>query len=419
MRFNRRPRGGLRASSASLAADSSVDWRRNLVVLWFAQFTAIFGFSFALPFLPLYLSHELGVHNAHDLALWSGVSGSATGLGAALLSPVWGYLADHYGRKSMLIRAMIGSGLAVSALALTRSPLELVAMTAILGALSGTVAASTTIVATTTPREQVGRAMGVLSSAIALGSAVGPLVGGVAASHLTLRYVFIGGGVLLLVSVIPVIAGVREAPATRLRVGHETTMWSVIRAAGPGTMAALAVLLAAQALVQVSWSGALPLISLKLIELSSSHAAAATGIAFAVAGVASAFAGLGYSRIASATGYRLLAAAAAAFAAGAVLLIGVASTVTLVIAASFLSGLFIGSALPAITAMLGLEAPVEVQGRVFGISASMTSLGYGLGPLLGGTIASVLNVSAGFYAMALSAVVLATLILVAGREPTR
>ena len=103
-----------------------VDWRRNLWILFFAQFTAIFGFSFAFPFIPLYLAHDLGVHNARELALWTGASGSATGLTSALISPIWGILADRYGRKSMLIRAMIGGGLSVAFLAAARNPLELV-----------------------------------------------------------------------------------------------------------------------------------------------------------------------------------------------------------------------------------------------------------------------------------------------------
>ncbi len=47
----------------------AVSWQRNLAVLWFAEFTAIFGFSFAFPFLPLYL-RDLGVHDQSQLAFW-------------------------------------------------------------------------------------------------------------------------------------------------------------------------------------------------------------------------------------------------------------------------------------------------------------------------------------------------------------
>ena len=396
-----------------------VNWRRNLLILFFAQFTAIFGFAFAFPFIPLYLSHDLGVHNSRDLALWTGVSGSMTGLTSALVSPAWGALADRYGRKSMLLRAMIGGGLTVAFLALARSPLELVVLRALQGAASGTVAATTTLVATGTPREHVGRAMGIISSAVALGSAVGPFAGGLAANYIPLRYVFLGGGVLLLVAAIPVLVGVKEAPIARRVEAGRASMRDVLRLAGPGTAAAVLVLLLSQSLLQISWSGGQPLISLRLLEVSPGNAAGITGIAFAAAGIASAIAGVSYSRLAASTGYRRLAAAASVLAAASMVLLGLAPTVILVIVATFLTGLCIGAALPAITAMLGLETPPEVQGRVFGLSASATALGFGLGPLLAGTIAGVFSISVGLLTMGGVALLLAVVVTVASREPAR
>ncbi|HEY8681058.1 MAG TPA: MFS transporter [Candidatus Dormibacteraeota bacterium] len=388
-------------------------------MLFFAQFTAIFGFAFCFPFIPLFLAHDLGVHNARDLALWTGVSGSATGLTSAVVSPLWGVLADRYGRKSMLMRAMIGGGLSVTFLALARNPLELVLLRALQGAASGTVAATTTLVATGTPREHVGRAMGVISSAVALGSAVGPFAGGLAANYIPLRYVFLGGGALLLIAVVPVVVGVKEAPVVRRVESGPTSMREVLRVAGPGTALAVAVLLLAQSLIQLSWSGGQPLVALRLLQLSPGSAAGVTGIAFAVAGIASAIAGIGYSRLAVSTGYRWLVALASILAAAALVLLGLAPTVVLVVIATFLAGLGVGAALPAISAMLGLETPAEVQGRVFGLSASATALGFGLGPLLAGTIAGVLSISVGLFTMAAVALLLAAVVAFAAREPAR
>jgi MFS family permease len=93
--------------------------------------------------------------------------------------------------------------------------------------------------------------------------------------------------------------------------------------------------------------------------------------------------------------------------------------VVLVVIAAFLGGLCVGAALPAISAMLGLETPPEVQGRVFGLSASATALGFGLGPLLAGTIAGVLSVPAGLFTMAGVALLLAVVVTLAGREPAK
>ena len=57
-----------------------------------------------LPFLPLYVQ-QLGVEHAAAIVQWSGVAFGATFFGAAMTAPLWGRLADRYGRKLMLIRA--------------------------------------------------------------------------------------------------------------------------------------------------------------------------------------------------------------------------------------------------------------------------------------------------------------------------
>jgi MFS family permease len=397
----------------------AVDWRRNLWILAFAQFTAIFGFSFCFPFIAIYLQHDLGVHDSHALALWTGAAASASGLTMAVVSPLWGVLADRYGRKSMLLRAMIGGGITVALLAAARSPFDLLIFRILQGGASGTVAATTTLVATGTPRESVGRAMGVISSAVALGSAVGPLAGGVAANYVPLRWVFLGGGVLLLIAVIPVMLGVREAPFERRPSGPSGSAVAILRGAGPGVLAAVIVLLASQTLIQVAWSGGQPLVSLRMLEVAGNFAAAGTGFAFAGSGVASAIAGISYSRLAARWGYGPLVATSAVLTAFALAGMGVSPNATLVIVATFAGGFGVGAALPAVTAMLGLETPAEVQGTVFGFSASANALGFGLGPLLAGTIAGVLSIPAGLFAMAAISLCLMVLILVAGREPTR
>src|SRR5215471_12479778 len=132
-----------------------VDWRRNLAALWFAQFTAIFGFSFAFPFLPVYL-RQLGLHDTGQLALWSGLAGGASGAALAIMSPIWGVLADRYGRRAMLLRAMVGAGITVGLMGFARGPIDLVLLRLIQCATSGTVPAATALVASGTPRHRLG-----------------------------------------------------------------------------------------------------------------------------------------------------------------------------------------------------------------------------------------------------------------------
>src|SRR6202011_2488591 len=74
---------------------TAVNWRRNLAALWLAEFTAILGFSFAFPFLPLFLHRELHIPTGSELAFWSGITAGATGFAPAVTSPILGRLADR------------------------------------------------------------------------------------------------------------------------------------------------------------------------------------------------------------------------------------------------------------------------------------------------------------------------------------
>ena len=64
------------------------------------------GFTLVMPFLPLYF-HQLGVNDVGRVAMWSGLSLGVTPALTALLAPLWGRLADRYGRKIMVERSLV------------------------------------------------------------------------------------------------------------------------------------------------------------------------------------------------------------------------------------------------------------------------------------------------------------------------
>jgi len=395
-----------------------VNWRRNLAALWFAEFTAIFGFSFAFPFMPIFLSQDLGVRQGSDLDLWTAAAVSASGISMAIASPIWGVLGDRYGRKPMLIRSMLGGAITVGLIFFAQTPLQLMLLRFLQGASSGTVAAATSLVAAETPRSRVGWSLGVVNSGVALGSAMGPVFGGLAANFIGLREVFLGGGVLLFVALIPVVLIVRETPLAP-RVGPRVSTLAMIRQQ-PGLMRALAVLIGAQGLLSVCNSATQPLVVLRLLEMISSGVSATTGVAFGVAGLASSVAAVSYTRIARRLGYVTTSAVSAALIAITIALIGVSPFTALVVLAVGLNGLFVGVVIPATASMIGLETPHEAQSTVFGVNASSISAGFFIGPLIGGSIAAVSgNVTMALLVVAAIAVLLAALLATSAREPAR
>ena len=126
-------------------------WHRTLYIVFFAQLMTAVGFSSIFPFLPLYVE-SLGTHTSLSLELLAGLVFSAQAFTMMLASPIWGALADRYGRKVMVERAAFGGAVLLLMMAYVRSAEQLVALRAIQGFVTGTLAASNALVAASVPR---------------------------------------------------------------------------------------------------------------------------------------------------------------------------------------------------------------------------------------------------------------------------
>jgi MFS family permease len=184
-------------------------WRRNLAVCVFGSFTTLVSLSMLLPFLPLYV-RQLGVTSQSAVIQWSGVAFSATFLGTAVTAPIWGRLADRYGRKPMLVRAALGMAVVMSLIGLAHNVYELVGLRLIAGLVGGYASASTVMIGTQAPRERAGWALGILSTGALAGNLIGPLVGGLLPGWVGIRGTFFAGGAMIAVAALLTILIVRE-----------------------------------------------------------------------------------------------------------------------------------------------------------------------------------------------------------------
>jgi DHA1 family multidrug resistance protein-like MFS transporter len=169
------------------------NWKRNLYLIWVAELVAIAGFSVVMPFLPYYVQ-ELGVTDLRHVELWSGVLFASQAVTMAIFAPIWGALADRHGRKLMIQRATFGGALVLTAMAFVHNVWQLALLRAIQGALTGTIPAAMTLVASSTPRDRAGYALGLLQMAIWAGASVGPLLGGAGSRPLGLSRRLPGDG---------------------------------------------------------------------------------------------------------------------------------------------------------------------------------------------------------------------------------
>ena len=164
-------------------------WKKNLWVCCFAIFIVSVGMSQMAPILPLYVEH-LGIHNVDDIARWSGIIFGCNFISLAVFSPIWGRLADKYGRRPMILRACLCLSLIMFGMGLAQNVYHLVGLRLLQGMLSGFQAAITPLIAIQTPQKKSGWALSILFAAQVTGGLLGPLIGGILSEMIGYRMTF-------------------------------------------------------------------------------------------------------------------------------------------------------------------------------------------------------------------------------------
>src|SRR3984885_1290423 len=138
------------------------------------------AFSISLPFLPLFIQ-QLGVHPLSKVEEWSGIVGSINFLAAALCAPIWGTLADKFGRKAMVVRSSIFGAITSALMGASMNIWELTGARALMGMFGGFSSAATALVAAKVPSSSLGFALGWMATAQMAGTLIGPVFGGIIA----------------------------------------------------------------------------------------------------------------------------------------------------------------------------------------------------------------------------------------------
>lgn len=381
----------IKDSGVSGTGDDIYDfWQRNAAVLSAGVFIAAAAFSMVAAFLPMFLQ-ELGLKQG--VSTWSGLIFSVTSFTSAIMAPIWGALADRYGKRLMLVRS--GGGLAVSYLlmGLAQDHIQLFLLRALAGVLSGFIPASIMLVATNTPERRLPTALGAIQTASAVGAIMGPLIGGGLAQGFGLRGAFlVSAGFLLAATII-------SATMARERVMASTDRLSIfggIREAWSND--SLRRILVALFLVQAGVMAVQPTLPLFIASMATANVPLITGIVFSVAGVATAIgAPLAGRQVARRGAERV-------FVRGlwlAALLGGIqaaAFSVWDLTATRFLFGLANASVGISGNVLVATASGNEARGRNFGLLNSMTSLGAVAGPVIGGLIGEHIGLRFSFVA---------------------
>ncbi|MEK7874275.1 MAG: MFS transporter, partial [Chloroflexota bacterium] len=363
-------------------------WQKNLYALALVQFLSLLSFSAVTPIFPLFMQ-ELGVKNLEEAAFWAGVSQFSSGFCAFLAGPLWGALADRYGRKPMVVRASAAGIVLVALSGLAPSVLVLILTRAAYGAFTGVASAASALVASEVPRGRLAFALGLLQVSFFLGLMVGPLVGGVLADAFGHRVPFFVMAGLQGVALLIVVRYVRErfSPVERadkrihpirdvrlvLGLPHVVPLLGVLLAIGFGPF-----------MLQ-------PIMAVFMQGMVAEGAATAAGVALSFIGLTSSVASLAVGRLGLPSNL-LRAVVIAAFVAALfyVPLIWIQSPVASILLFGVV-GLCQGTLLTAINSLLSTSVSREHQGAVFGVVQSVNALSVGTASLVGGTMTVALG----------------------------
>ena len=372
-------------------------WRRNLQALPPANFLGSLSFSLAWPFLPLML-RSLGVRE--NLETWSGHMMLVFYAMGVICAPLWGGIADHYGRKIMVLRAMLGMGFFMSLVPFAPSPRWFAFAIALVGLFNGFMPAGMALIVANTPPGHIGRALSLAQTGSMVGQTMGPVVATVIGALVDRpHWIFwISGGVMLIAGslVLAYVHEIKQLAPGRWRpqwVGSLRELLAVPR---------IGMLFLQYLVFSVLWGGNITVVTIFVLQMLEAQPATAGA---EVVWVGAAAMGLSLSGLAA---LPLWGRVMDRWGAERVLVIAtVASIVThlpllisqtplQVVLSRVAFGLSACVVIPAIVRLLKNYAPAGMDARAIGYGSSCNYIGSGLGPFVAGLLGPLVGLRAYF-----------------------
>lgn len=368
-------------------------WWRNLLMVWIAQFLSLMGFSMGMPFVPFYIQ-DLGVHDPAQVKLWASLFFAAVFIPLALMAPIWGVLADRYGRKRMLLRANVAAVVVLGGMALAPNVWVLLALRLLQGFFTGTVAAAQVLVSADTPKERQGMVIGTLSGAVFSGGLAGAVVGGELADHYGYRIPFWCAAGLMLISTLMVQFLVTERfvpPVRAVDAPPRRAAWRQALVGWRPWMPLLAVIFVGGIARQFDAS-MFPLLVQDINGGQLEGAASWTGRIGGATAVAALISSLVMGWLSDRISPAALGRWSSLGAGLCMALIGLVHSFHWLLPLRFAMVLFGGGFDSLFQSWLARISPAHQRGTVLGLAVTARSLGWFAGPLMGGTIAMVSSV---------------------------
>ncbi|KIO65129.1 hypothetical protein B4065_1073 [Caldibacillus thermoamylovorans] len=370
--------------------------KRNLLIMWVANFLVASSTTMIMPFLSLYIN-TMGDFTTEYVQKWAGYVFGITFLTAFIFSPIWGRVGDKYGYKPVLLITGFGIAISLFFMGFMHTVHQLFILRFIMGAVTGFIPTSLAMIAAQTPKKKVGEVLGLLQTGNVTGSLFGPLIGGMLADQFGFKYTFIYTAIAISVASLFVIFGVKEVRQTEKKAkAKEFTRREVLEFIFQKKV--LFTVMIISLLVQVANFTIQPLLAIYVNELAHTESVAfLAGLAFSATGFGNLLATRRWGRLGDKIGYEKVIMAL--LIGGAIVFIpqGMVTALWQLVILRFLFGMVTGGIIPCMTAYIRQVAPLQVQGEVNGYNVSFRFLGNVIGPVLGGTISGFIGIHSVFF----------------------
>ena len=340
---------------------------------------------------------ELGVRG-HMVDLYAGIAVSSSAMTAAFLSPVWGSLADKYGRKPMMIRAALAMTFTMGGMAFVPNVFWLIVLRLLNGVFSGYVPNSTALITSHAPKKYSCYALGTLSTGVVAGTLMGPLLGGFVAQSIGIRNAFLLVGLFLFIVTLLTIFYVKEdfEPVAKDRQLATKDLLAEL----PHKSILFALFLTSM-VIQMSAQSISPILTLYIRSMGQTdNLIFVSGLIVSAMGVSSILFSSHLGKLGDKIGNHRLLLLALLYSFVIYLFCAWAKTPWELGFLRFLFGMGTGALLPGVSSLLNKLTPKEGISRIFSYNQTFFYIGGVVGPIMGSAIAVSLSYHWVFYVTA-------------------
>jgi MFS transporter, DHA1 family, multidrug resistance protein len=331
-------------------------------------------------YTPFYL-RELHVP-AEQVPGWIAAMSSLGWILALPLAPFWGVFADRYSRKLIIVRSAAIEAIVFGGWALSTSPWMALFFRCLSGFILGNTGVMLAVQASTTPKQRLALAVGIVGAGSPAGRAVGPIIGALLVHYVDIRGMLLFDAALSILMAVLLTVVMRESDHER---PTDLRVLSLLRGALGEIVSKPLVwrLFLATAITQVGMWTVFPYVPIYISRLAPNNPVTAVGIVLSAVGLGQAVAsplwGIAMQRFGHVAVLNLTSIGAFV----ALVSVGFSHSLLVFAIALFLNGVFAAAILTASMAVMAATVSPERRGAVLGQILFPFYLGGVIGPIIG------------------------------------